>query len=472
MLTATTLLGLLAGTAVAETVHGVVVFTRHGDRTTKHYGAQSLTSLGATQNFQVGADYRARYLAAGSPHQIAGISESKYISSQIYATAPNSGILLNTATAFLQGLYPPLVDLAPEIASQTLTNGTKSTSPLNGYQYVTLQGVKANSPDTIWIKGDESCPALDASISALKSTPAFTSLVASTRPFYQSLYPALQSVSDIPSPASLSFASAYDIFDLLNVARIHNTSTTPVSDADLFQLRTLADAAEFAHSYSATDPALSTGARTFAGAVLAQLNKTVASAGALKFSLLAGSYDTFLGFAGLAGLTAASADFYGLPGYASTMAFEVFSAGGSLPAADDLRVRFLFRNGTEGALTAFPLFGGSEESLGWAEFVREMQARAITTVEGWCGACRSEVDFCKVYEVDGEIGAKREGGMSSAVAGVVGALVTLGVVALVGGFVVLVMMRRRGRGGERGETPGVRSGEKGSVRSFASEVTV
>ena len=34
-------------------------------------------------------------------HQIAGISEFKYISSQIYDTAPNSGILLNTATAFL-----------------------------------------------------------------------------------------------------------------------------------------------------------------------------------------------------------------------------------------------------------------------------------------------------------------------------------------------------------------------------------
>lgn len=431
-----------------------------------------MTSLGASQNFQVGSDYRARYLAAGSPHQIAGISESKYIPSQIYATAPNSGILLNTATAFLQGLYPPLVDLAPEIASQTLNNGTKSTSPLNGYQYVTLQGVKANSPDTIWIKGDESCPALDASLSALESSAPFTSLVASTRPFYESFFPALQSVSDIRSPSTLSFASAYDIFDLLNVARIHNASTTPISDADLFQLRTLADAAEFAASYSAADAARSTGARTFAGAVLAQLTKTVASAGALKFSLLAGSYDTFLGFAGLADLTAASADFFGLPEYASTMAFELVSASAGSLATDDLRVRFMFRNGTEGALTAFPLFGGKEESLGWAEFVKEMQARAITTVEGWCGACQSEVDFCKVYQVDGEaVGAKKEGGMSTAVAGVVGAMVTLGVVALVGGFVFMIVRRRGSRGG-KGGVPAQRMAEKGSVRSFASEVTV
>ncbi len=45
----------------------------------------------------------------------------------------------------------------------------------------------------------------------------------------------------------------------------------------------------------------------------------------------------------------------------------------------------------------------------------------------------AEADFCRVYRLDGEVGAKKEGGMSSAVAGVVGAMVTLNGVALVGG---------------------------------------
>ena len=49
------LAGLLAGTAAAETVRGVLVFSRHGDRTTKHFGAQVLTPLGAQQCFQVGS---------------------------------------------------------------------------------------------------------------------------------------------------------------------------------------------------------------------------------------------------------------------------------------------------------------------------------------------------------------------------------------------------------------------------------
>ncbi|KAJ3517954.1 hypothetical protein NM208_g14630 [Fusarium decemcellulare] len=151
-------LGLLFSTAAAETIHGVVVFSRHGDRSTKWYGAQSLTSLGAEQNFQVGSDYRSRYLSSDSDHQILGISEDEYKPSQIFASAPDQGILMNTATAFLQGLYPPLADLDPEIASQTLNNGSQSQAPLDGYQYVRLHTINDNSPDTIWIKGDDACP--------------------------------------------------------------------------------------------------------------------------------------------------------------------------------------------------------------------------------------------------------------------------------------------------------------------------
>jgi hypothetical protein len=72
---------------------------------------------------------------AGSSHRILNISEFNYISSQVYATAPNQGILLDTATAYLQGLYPPLVDLSSQVATQALNNGSKLEGPLNGYQY-------------------------------------------------------------------------------------------------------------------------------------------------------------------------------------------------------------------------------------------------------------------------------------------------------------------------------------------------
>ncbi|RYP72141.1 hypothetical protein DL771_004375 [Monosporascus sp. 5C6A] len=468
MFIALALASLLMSSAVAETVHGVVVFTRHGDRTTKHYGAQALTNLGATQNFQVGSDYRARYITAGSPHQILNVSEFNYVSSQLYATAPNQDILLNTATTFLQGLYPPLVGLNSEIASQTLNNGSELMSPLNGYQYVTLQGVDANSPDAVWIKGDDGCPAITEASESFEDSVEFSTRIAATRDFYRSFFPVLQSVYDYKSPDNMSYANAFDIFDLINVARIHNATSLArnVTDEQLFQLRTLADSAEFGYNYNLTQPARSIHAETFSGAILSQLNQTVTSKGKRKFALLAGSYDTFLGFFGLANLTAADPNFFGLPEYASTMAFELFSPDTMTSFPEDpntsLRVRFLFRNSTFGTLTSFPLFGTGAESLSWPDFVTQMQRRAITTADKWCSVCASTANFCAAYEQD-DLSASSGSGMSNAVAGVIGAMATLVVLAIVG-VLTFVLLRKR-QATPVALAPGATPGEKTSIDS-------
>ncbi|KXH64920.1 histidine acid phosphatase [Colletotrichum nymphaeae SA-01] len=447
--TAASIVISLIGSAAAETVHGVVVFSRHGDRTTKHYGAQSLTSVGAQQCFEVGSDYRGRYLEADSSSRILNISEDKYVSSQIYASAPDQGILLNTATAFLQGLYPPLVGLNAQVASSTLNNGSTSTSPLNGYQYVLLHGENSNSPDTIWIKGDDGCPTNAKAYKAFEASEEFQTRVTETKDFYGSFYDVLESVYDY-KPENMTYKNAYDIFDLVNVARIHNSTSLArnVTDEELFQLRTLADSAEFSYNFNASKPDSTIHAKTLAAGILAQLNQTVTSKGKLKFSLLAGSYDTFMSFFGLTDLIAISNDFYGLPDYASTMAFELVSDNTTVFPANvdaDLRVRFLFRNGTFGELTAFPLFGTGEETLSWPRFVEEMQKRAISTVEEWCTACSSLVSFCAAYQ-DEEAASSNSGssgGMSNAVAGVVGAMVTLGVVAVIGAVAFFMMKKRR-----------------------------
>ncbi|KZL80153.1 acid phosphatase [Colletotrichum incanum] len=439
---------LLTGTAVAETVHGVLVFSRHGDRTTKHYGAQSLTSLGAQQCYEAGGDYRSRYLEADSTRRILGISEDKYVSSQIYASAPDQGILLNTATAFLQGLYPPLVDLDAQIATSALNNGSTSTSPLNGYQYVLLHGENSNSPDTIWIKGDDGCPANAAAYKSFEASQEFQARVAETKGFYAGFYDVLESVYDY-NPEDMTYRNAYDIFDLVNVARIHNSTSQArnVTDEDLLQLRTLADSAEFGYNFNASQPARSIHARTLTARILAQLNQTVVSEGKLKFSLLSGSYDAFLAFFGLTDLVAVSDDFYGLPDYASTMAFELVSDDATAFPADvdaDLHVRFLFRNGTFGELTAFPLFRTGEETISWPRFVSEMQKRAISTVEEWCSACSSLVSFCAAYQDEATSSSTNHGGgMSNGVAGVIGAVVTLGVVALAGGIALFLLRKCR-----------------------------
>ncbi|KAJ4289359.1 hypothetical protein N0V88_007111 [Collariella sp. IMI 366227] len=399
---ATGLAATAAAAAAAETVHGALVFSRHGDRTTKHFGSQVLTPLGATQAHQVGSDYRARYLAADSPHRIKGISEFQYVPAQVYASAPDQSILLDTATSFLQGFYPPLGELKADLTTSEsrLANGSSVEGPVNGYQYVQLHGVDVESPETIWIKGDDECPALIDSSAAFQSSNEFASRLNATRDFYRSLWPL---VSDMyPSVEYLTYAKAYDIFDVINVARIHNASSPArkVTDAQLFQLRTLADSAEFGLNYNASEPARSLHASTLAGAIVAHLRKTVESAAHTpKFTYLSGSYDTFLAFFGIFGLTDASSDFFGLPEYASTMAFELFTPEATDKLDEDsLRVRFLFRNGTAGALTQFPLFGKGKADLSWTEFMSGMLARGVTSTQGWCNECGSEAAFCAQYK--------------------------------------------------------------------------
>jgi hypothetical protein len=409
-----------------------------------------LTNLGLQQNYQVGSDYRDLYIASSSPKQILGISEDKYVPAQIFASAPDESVLLNTATAFLQGLYPPLDSLDEEVASQTLNNGSTYTNPLGGYQYIVLHGEEKESPDTIWIKGDDECPAISVLAEEFTESDVYAERVESTRPFYQQFWPVLQDVYDY-TEADLSYENAYEIFDLINTGMIHNTSMeNAVTDEELFQLRTLADNHEFGVNFDASQPDMAIGARTLSHAILSHLNGTVTSQGKTKFSLLAGSYDTMMAFAGLLNLTTASADFFGLPGYASTMAFELLTENDVMDFPEeigDLKVRFLFRNGSDGGapLTPFPLFGDERETLSWSEFVKHMQERAIATVAEWCGICGSEQGFCAADMASeaGVSGEKRGGSMSNAVAGVIGAVVTLGVVGIVAGVALIIFRKRR-----------------------------
>lgn len=399
--------------------------------------------------FSVGSDYRSRYISSDSDKQILGISADKVKQSQIFASAPDQEVLLNTANSFLQGLYPPLEDA--KIASETLVNGSKVIAPLNGYQYIVLHGEEATAPDTIWLKGDENCPSTIKSQDSFAESKEFKELDEKTKPFYKKFYDILKDVYDY-TPEKMSYENAYDIFDLINVAHIHNISSAAdkVSDEDLFQLRTLADSAEFGVAYSSSEPERAMGGKTFAGAVLNQLNQTVSGKGKLKFSLLAGSYDTFQSFFGISKLIDLDTNFYGLPEYASTMSFELFTSQNvkEFPSnTDDLRVRFLFRNGSnpDSQPRPFPLFGKSEDSMSWSEFVSSMTEISVTTAQQWCNTCQSDLLFCAAYSAQDAVKTSSSGssGISNAVAGVIGAMVTLAVFAIIGAVAFFAKRSRR-----------------------------
>lgn len=189
------------------------------------------------------------------------------------------------------------------------------------------------------------------------------------------------------------------------------------------------------------------------------LNTTITSAGkTAKFSLQFGAYASFQSFFGLANLTQANADFFGVPDYASSMAFELFTTAAPIPfpAPGDLQIRFLFHNGTtsnSSTPTAYPLFGGSSLEMSWPDFTNGMNKFAIGSQTDWCQACGNSTGVCASPGTSpssatnvGHSGG--EGGPSKAVCGVIGALVTLvvilGIEALLWLFVVRPKRRRNG----------------------------
>ncbi|KAG9728243.1 phosphoglycerate mutase-like protein, partial [Aureobasidium melanogenum] len=172
-------LSLLSSSVSAETVLGVYMFHRHGDRTPKALAPANLTDLGYTQVFTSGDYYRSRYIESGADHKILGINSDIVKQSQISASAPSDTVLQNSATGFLQGLYPPVGE---GLGSQTLRNGTNVTSPLNGYQLIPLALTTSGggSEDNGWLQAASGCANAVSSSNEYFSSPQYTSLLAST----------------------------------------------------------------------------------------------------------------------------------------------------------------------------------------------------------------------------------------------------------------------------------------------------
>ena len=198
-------LSLLSSAVSAETVLGVYMFHRHGDRTPKALAPANLTDLGYSQVYTSGDYYRSRYIDSEADHRILGINSDIVKQSQIAASAPSDDVLQNSATGFLQGLYPPVGNA---LGTQTLRNGSNVTSPLNGYQLIplALTSSGSGSEDNGWLQSASGCANAVSSSNEYFSSPEYTSLLASTQDFYNSLTPVINATF---SPSQISFKNAY-----------------------------------------------------------------------------------------------------------------------------------------------------------------------------------------------------------------------------------------------------------------------
>lgn len=436
----------LVNLASAERILGAYIFQRHGDRTPKSIFPTHLTDLGHSEEYLTGDFFHNRYLPSNAAYHIEGISPDFVNLSQITASAPQDNVIQLSGQAFLQGLYPPV---GPS-ASETLRNGTLVQTPLSGYQLIPMSNVKsgAGSEDTAWLQGTSACSKAEVSSNNYYSSPSYQQLQNSTSKLYQSL---AQPASGVFSPSQMSFKNAYTIWDLFNVALIHNSSASfpgnGLSGPVMQELHVLANTHEFNLAYNSSDKVRAVAGMTLAGQVLSALNETITSGGSSKLSIQFGSYATFLSYFGLTGLSDESSNFTGIPDYASSMTWELVTnaAGTGIPPVSDINVRFSFHNGTSTAgsthLRAYPPFRKPSLEMRWADFVKQTKQIAITSQSQWCQACGNTTGICSPAFATGKIGGTL-GSLSTkaslVVAGVIGAGVTLGVLVGLAVFIMLV----------------------------------
>ena len=141
-----------------DTVWAAVAFIMHGERTPiKSTLSSVLTPVGAAQLWTQGAAFRARYLSGTealngtdflvtSRHPIAGIERNAIDNTQLDIFTSTAGYDIQGATAFMQGLYPPIAQAYPanvggvNISESTIT-GQLTNYPLGGYQYPVINAL-------------------------------------------------------------------------------------------------------------------------------------------------------------------------------------------------------------------------------------------------------------------------------------------------------------------------------------------
>jgi hypothetical protein len=169
-------------------------------------------------------------------------------------------------------------------------------------------------------------------------------------------------------------------------------------------------------------------------------------------TLLFGEVDPMINLMSLMLMDARDKTFRAIPPYASAMIFELYSTdNGTFPQSeDDLWVRFYYHNGTtdfNGQLIAFPMFnhGPSQTDMQWRDFNLMFSRIMMNTITEWCTSCSAPSLFCVGVDSDVIVvgnpkssASSRNHGLSPAVAGVIGAAVTLAVAGLLFALAMLL----------------------------------
>lgn len=481
-------LGLLAAAAVVPaaaadiTVWSAVAFVMYGERTPL-VGPTSpeLTPLGAQQMYLQGTAFRNRYVLQGTGNAsmaaelpIYGLEANALDTTQVTVLSTDDSYIAASALAFMQGLYPPQTD---EFAydnggrsAAVLANGARVNFPLNGYQYPLVTTTPLTDPASSWIEGNLACTLYQQSAIDYHNDNDDAELYSSTLEFYRQLWPTL--FQTVFSETNTNFYFAYELYDYASYMYNHDPQVANTLNATVLDdLRIFASVQQLNLNANLTVSGKYTGdmIRAVSGRMLAQqvvnfFRANMLNSGANnKLSLMFGSFEPFLAFFALSGLMGgpSSLDFETLPGNGGSMVFELYSITSAdstvgndtvYPSPADLFVRFLYVPDTDAdsELTSYDLFNSSQVNMSYTSFASAMQAIGLDSVAVWCDTCDGVSVFCPGMLENAGYGdgsgsgsgssgsgsgsgsgsSSTNGGMAPAVAGVIGALVTLAVIGL------------------------------------------
>lgn len=486
-------LGLLAATAAVPasaatsaasdasdiTVWSAVAFVMYGERTPL-VGPTSpeLTPLGAQQMYNQGTAFRNRYVLQGTgnastaaDYPVYGLEPNALDTTQVTAISTDDSYIAASALAFMQGLYPPQTsEFAYDNGGReaaVLANGALINFPLDGYQYPLVTTTSLQDPASSWIEGNLACTLYQQSVIDYHNDNDAEELYNSTLDFYHRLWPTLFETTF--SETNTNFYFAYELYDYANYMYNHDPQTANTLNASVLEdLRIFASVQQLALNANLTVSGKTNGdmIRAVSGRMLAQQvvnffrNNVLNSSANNKLSLMFGSFEPFLSFFALSGLMGgpSAMDFESLPGNGGAMVFELYSKTSQdtivvnetvYPSPADLYVRFLYVPDTDAdsELTPYELFNSTEVEIPYTSFVSSMQSIGIDSVAVWCDACDGVSVFCPGMLENAGYGdgsgtgsgssgsdngsGSKNSGMAPAVAGVIGALVTLAVIGLV-----------------------------------------
>ncbi|KAJ5332199.1 uncharacterized protein MYU51_007501 [Penicillium brevicompactum] len=442
-------LGLVSaqGSNTTEKVWGVYAFTVYGDTKPNVLSSSSpLTDYGATELAAAASDFRSRYIAKSgiSETGVQGISPIILDSNDVDVLSTTDQHVIGSAQAFMQGLYPPLG--AMNVSSPQKVNGSFAQAPLDGYQYPRIVTLGEADPQSIMIEGQAKCNMYQTSESVYRNSGPAEQMARDTDAFYKEIWSL--GMSGVWDESFATYTNAVPISEYLDYENLHNeTFTQSVTDAQIIRARWLAD--QYLWNTNSQQSS-STGSmirqispiagQTLASSIMQAFDLNIQQGGTRqKMTLMFGGDEPSMALSSLVGLANDhQPNFFSRLTRGGSFVFELYSFEEnadlypSYPQAENLYIRFLLHNGTANgtAFEPYSLFGHSpsQATISYSEFRSELETFAVSSIQEWCVQCNAESLFCTGALGQGNATPKK--GMAPAVAGVIGAVVTLAVVSI------------------------------------------